>query len=113
MNAAVKVLPRGRLIAIPQPHTIIFSLQQGLILLTLLGLTLLSAFAVVYVKDLNRRLFIEYQTLQDTQNQLNVDWSRLLLEQSVWSTHVRIQAVAEQRLSMEIPAPKNRIMVQD
>jgi cell division protein FtsL len=71
-----------------------------------------SAFAVVYVKDLHRRLFIDYQNLQDAQNQLYVNWGRLLLEQSTWSTQARVQTLAQQRLQMKTPAPKEILLVE-
>jgi cell division protein FtsL len=111
MNAAVKVLTRGRAVAQAQPITV--PLKQNWPVMLLAIIALISAFSVVYVKDLSRRLFIEYQTLGDTQAQLNADWSKLLLEQSVWSTHARVQTLAEQRLNMEIPTPKHIVMIQE
>lgn len=53
-----------------------------------------SAVGVVYMKDLNRRLFIQYQGLQQQQQAYNIEWGRLLLEQSTWSTQSRVQNIA-------------------
>ena len=72
---------------------------------------LISAFAVVYVKDLNRRLFIQYQQLQVQHNQLYIDWGKLLLEQSAWSTQARVQRVAQQQLHMVTPTPNQVALV--
>ncbi len=77
----------------------------------LLAAVLISAFAVIYVKDLNRRLFIQYQTAQTTYNQLYVEWNKLLLEQSTWATQSRIQRIAQQRLGMELLTPRNVVMI--
>ena len=71
---------------------------------------LLSAFAVVYVKDLNRRLFIQYQQLQASHNQLYINWGKLLLEQSAWSTQARVQHIAQQQLHMVSPTPNQVVL---
>lgn len=70
-----------------------------------------SAVAVVYMKDLNRRLFIQYQGLQQTQQQYDVNWGRLLLEQSTWSTQARVQYVATQNLGMVMPSRQSNKLV--
>lgn len=79
----------------------------------LVFLVLASAFFVVYVKDLNRRMFMFYQTLQDQQAQIYVDWGKLLLEQTTWSTQSRIQQVATQRLGMQVPDQKQVVIVKE
>lgn len=62
------------------------------------------AVGVVYMKDLNRRLFIQYQGLQQMQQQYDVDWGKLLLEQSAWSTQARVQDLATHDLNMVMPS---------
>lgn len=74
---------------------------------------LLSAFGIVYVKDLNRRLFIQYQQLQQEQATAMNDWSKLLLEQSTWAAQARVQQVAEDRLGMYSPSTKEIILVKN
>ncbi len=73
---------------------------------------LLSAFGVIYVKDLNRRLFIQYQTLEAVKTQSLVQWGKLLLEQSTWSTQSRIQQVAQRQLGMVAPSAKDIVLVE-
>ena len=63
-----------------------------------------SAVGVVYMKDLNRRLFIQYQGLEQAQQQYNVEWGKLLLEQSAWSTQARVQNIARHNLGMVMPS---------
>jgi len=73
---------------------------------------LLSAFGVLYARDLNRRLFIQYQTLQGTQQYYQTQWSQLLLEQGAWSTQVRIQRLAQKRLNMVTPASEKIVFLE-
>lgn len=71
-----------------------------------------TAVGVVYMKDLNRRLFIEYQGLQQQEQQYNIDWGKLLLEQSTWSTQSRVQSIARQN-GMVMPSSQvNTIVIQ-
>lgn len=72
---------------------------------------LLSAFGIIYLKDLNRRMFIQFHSLQQAQQTDQVEWGKLLLEESTWSTQSRIQQVAEVRLKMYIPEQKDVVVV--
>ena len=78
----------------------------------LLGvLVLLSAFSVVYIKDLNRRLLMRYQTYQTQNVSEYIEWGKLLLEQGTLSRQSRIQRIATEKLGMHIPRAKNIVMV--
>jgi len=72
---------------------------------------LLTAFAIVYFKDLNRRLFIGFQDLQHVQRQSQVEKGRLLLEQGAWSTQARVQEIAQKQLGMITPSPQNLVLI--
>ncbi len=72
-----------------------------------------SAVGVVYMKDLNRRLFIQYQSLQEAQQQYDIDWGKLLLEQSTWSTQARVQSIARHDLGMVMPSRSNVTVVDE
>lgn len=111
MNTIVRALPHHSFAVRNKIKT--DTQQTGWLFIILAALVLLSAVAVVYVKDLHRRDFIEYQMIQDAQNQLYVDWGKLLLEQSTWSTQARVQNIAEQRLNMEMPLPNQVVIIQD
>jgi cell division protein FtsL len=71
---------------------------------------LFSAFAIVYTKDLSRRLFMGYQDARQNYNELNVSYGKLLLEVGALSSQLRIQQIAEQR-GMELPSAKNTIVI--
>lgn len=109
MNTATRVLGNERFqSAVPslfnfkKPHLVNIGLIIALVL---------SAFSVIYIKDLNRRLFIQQQSQQAIHDRLYEEWGKLLLEQSTWSTHSRVQKIAEHRLNMTMPAPKEVIVL--
>ena len=74
-------------------------------------LTISTAFGIIYTKDLHRRMFIAYQKQVAVQRSEQVRWGKLLLEESAWSTQARIQRIAENRLSMVVPAFHSIVMV--
>lgn len=71
----------------------------GVLLLLVMG----SAVGVIYTKHESRKLFVELQQLNREVDELNVDWGRLQLEQSAWSSHGRVEKIARKRLAMELP----------
>lgn len=100
MSVATKVLDLPNInISIEKSQIRGFSFLMGF----LLPLLLLTALSLVYIKDLNRRLFIDYQTLQQQSNQMLLDWGKLLLEKSTWSVQARVEQLAENSLQMRIP----------
>jgi cell division protein FtsL len=107
MTTATRALSQGKYIGKvdeqPLLHEGMFNLRMTALVLTIA--VVLSAFAVVYVKDLNRRLFIQSQGLQMANNKLQVEWGKLLLEQSTWSSQARVQQLAQERLNMKVPSP--------
>ncbi len=108
MNTAVRTLQENGTLKQHQTMTVTKP-NFGTLLLALV--VLLSALAVVYVADLNRRVFIHVQEEQGTANQLRLDWGKLLLEQSTWSTQARIQSIAQEKLGMVAPAGSNIVMI--
>lgn len=62
-----------------------------------------SAFQVVMSRHEARKLFVEIQVLEKTRDDLNEEWTRLLLEQSTWATDVRIETIARNELGMRPP----------
>ena len=63
-----------------------------------------SAVGAVYAKHENRKLFMELQALTEERDQLEVDWSRLQIEQSTWSTHARVEQLARGEMRMRNPS---------
>jgi cell division protein FtsL len=72
--------------------------------ITFLGVAvMISALGVVYSRHESRKLFVELQSLQEQRDEMNVDWGRLQLEQSTWTTHGRVADTARERLNMVVP----------
>jgi cell division protein FtsL len=95
---------------IGQQEDIIFPMPNLCVMFGLF-LCLLSAISLLYVKDLNRRLFIDYQRTQKVSTQLATEQEKLLLEQSAWSTAMHVQRIAQNRLDMEVPDAQSVVML--
>lgn len=108
MNAVAKAMVAENVLARSLPFRIYLPELKMLILVFLL---LLSALGVVYAKDLNRRLFITYQSLQKQTEQLYSDGNKLLLEQSAWGAQARVQLLAQKQLQMQIPESQDVNMI--
>lgn len=78
----------------------------------LLGVAVfLSAIALIDARHQNRVLFEQLDQLHEERDQLNIDWGRLLLEESTWSTHAYIEQSATQKLEMGQPANPQVLVV--
>lgn len=73
-----------------------------LIIVALFAANVMSALLVVKVRHDNRTNFVELQSLQETRDELQVQWGQLQLEQSAWATHGRIERTAREQLDMVI-----------
>lgn len=62
-----------------------------------------SAISVIYSKHQSRKLFVELQKLDKQIDELNIEWGRLQLEQSTWSSHGRVEKIARNKLHMTLP----------
>ena len=62
----------------------------------------MSACGLVYSKHLERRYFIELQVMEKRSLQLQIEWERLLLEESAWSNQARIEQIASTELNMHL-----------
>lgn len=70
------------------------------------GLTLLvmiSAMLVIFSAYEYRRQFNQHQVLVSQWDELQVEWGQYLLEQSVWSSHNRVETLATDQLEMVVP----------
>ncbi len=75
-------------------------------------LALASAAATVYCKHQSRATFVELERLAAERDQLEIEWGRLQLEQSAWSTHGFVERTASSRLKMKIPSSAGVVLVQ-
>lgn len=69
----------------------------------LLVLVLVSSFATIHTTHACRALYTELQVLESAQWYLQEDYGRLLLEQSTWASHYRVEKVARSDLGMGAP----------
>lgn len=74
-----------------------------MILLVLILAILVSALSVIKAAYDYRRLFNDHQILVHQWDELQIEWGQLLLEQSTWGGHGRIESEAENRLQMRVP----------
>jgi cell division protein FtsL len=82
------------------------SRAHALILLLLSALVLCSALGVVYAKYASRKLFVELESLRGYVLDEEVEWGRLLLEQSTLAAHARVERIARDDLSLRQPRPE-------
>tara|TARA_R110002073_G_scaffold201585_3_gene360717 strand:- start:562 stop:885 length:324 start_codon:yes stop_codon:yes gene_type:complete len=69
----------------------------------LLVLVVASAFAAIYSTHACRALYAQLQALESSQWYLHEDYGRLVLEQSTWASHYRVEKVARNELEMAAP----------
>lgn len=77
-----------------------------LVSLGLLVLVVISALAVVDSTHRARERFNHLQEMQRQEWALDEEWERLLLEQSTWAAHERVNQIAETKLDMVTPDPR-------
>lgn len=74
------------------------------LVLGVLGLAaFLSALQVVNTRYETRLLVIQLQEMKSQRDELEREWTRLLLEQGTWNTHGRVEEIARSRLDMMVP----------
>ena len=73
------------------------------LMLLLFVAVLVSAIGVAYSAYLDRRLVNTLYTELNDRDKAQAEWGRLILEQSTWTAHSRIEALASGQLKMRIP----------
>lgn len=79
--------------------------------LILAGVLIACAVFAISARHQTRQLFIELQQEQARGRALDMDWGRLLLEQSTWAMHTRVELVAHNQLQMAVPDAKRIYLV--
>ncbi len=79
-----------------------------LLALPLLWLAVLaSAVGVIYARHQARELFVRLEKLNAERDRLDMEWGRLQLEQSAWSSDAFVERVANAKLQMNIPQTRD------
>lgn len=87
-------------------------LPGGSFLMLLLFIAVLvSAIGVSYCAHWNRQLLNKLYTELSVRDKAQAEWGRLVLEQSTWTAHNRIESLASEQLKMRIPEPAEIRMV--
>lgn len=77
--------------------------RNFMVISILLLLLAVSALGVVFNGYQHRQLFIGLQSLQQQESELKVQFGRLKLEESAWSSPALIEELAMSQLSMRVP----------
>lgn len=85
------------------------SLRLFVILLVMANL--ISAIGIVHARYRHRQLFVELSRLEKGRDELNIEFSRLQLEQATWAESNRIDQIARNRLGMKTPEPADIVVV--
>ncbi|MCY1261802.1 Cell division protein FtsL [compost metagenome] len=94
----------SRLFAKPLPTGSFF-------MLVLFVAVLLSAISVAYSAYWNRQLLNSLYAELSVRDKAQAEYGRLILEQSTWTAHSRIEALATEQLKMRVPDPVEIMMV--
>lgn len=94
------------------PHrTFVLNGRQWLLTSALMMLAFMSAAAVVYTTHQGRVKTNALQELEHERNALQVEWGRLLLEQSSLVSQGRIETRAIRELGMKVPESGNVVIM--
>jgi cell division protein FtsL len=66
-----------------------------------------SAVQVIYARHKARDMFVHLEKLNAARDSLEMDWGRLQLEQSYWSSHAFVERVANAKLQMNLPQTRD------
>ncbi|AUF97835.1 cell division protein FtsL [Pseudomonas shirazensis] len=81
------------------------------LMLLLFIAVLVSAVAVSYSAHWNRQLLNTLFGELNERDKAQAEWGRLILEQSTWTAHSRIESLASEQLKMRVPAADEVRMV--
>ena len=108
MNTAVRAITSRSLTWWALPLTIT---RQHIVAFGLALMVLLSAFSVVYVKDMNRRLMSQLQSAQMNNVQQHNQWTQLVLQKSTLANQAHVAQLAHKEFHMTVPAPGSVVIV--
>ena len=91
---------------------LIFSeLARHSIRVLLFLMVMISAGAVIISAHHNRQKSIALEQLMQEQDQLDIEWRHLILEQGALTDHNRIELAVKNQLNMRRPSPEEEVVV--
>ena len=85
-----------------------YAMLLGFLLLLLL---VISAQFVIYSSFQARGYINHLHQLERERNDMQVEWGQLLLEQSAWASHSRVESMVTEQLDMGVPLAQKIILV--
>ena len=87
------------------------SLRQKIVVLILIFLVMASSIAVSYSVHVSRKTVASLAVLEKQKHDIEVEWGRLLIEQSAWGAYGRVERIAAKQLGMIMPEPTSVVML--
>jgi cell division protein FtsL len=84
---------------------------RNFVMFILIVAVLGSGVAVVYARQEHRQAYVQLTKLQRERDEINIEFSRLQLEQATWAETNRIEQVATERLGMTFPQAAELVVV--
>jgi cell division protein FtsL len=84
-------------------HLRLWSFVMPALWLAVLG----SAVQVIYAQHRAREVFVHLEKLDAERDALDMEWGRLQLEQSYWSSNAFVERVANAKLQMNLPQTRD------
>ena len=81
------------------------------LLFLLSAAVLASGIGVVYARQQHRQAYVQLTRLLKQRDEINIEFSRLQLEQATWAETNRIEQVATERLGMSFPVQSELLVV--
>jgi len=79
----------------------------SLLIIAVLG----SGVAVVYARQEHRQAYVQLNRLLRERDEINIEFSRMQLEQATWAETNRIEQVATQRIGMVFPQAAELVVI--
>ncbi|MCL6620200.1 MAG: cell division protein FtsL [Thermomonas hydrothermalis] len=86
--------------------------MRGFVIAALVLANVVTALLIVRDRHAHREAFIELTRLERQRDELNIEFSRLQLEQATWAESNRVDQVARTRLGMVFPRSEDIVVVQ-
>ena len=84
---------------------------RDFVLALLIASVLGSGIAVVYARQEHRQAYVQLNRLLRERDELNIEFSRLQLEQATWAETNRIEQVATERVGMVFPSASELVVL--
>ena len=87
------------------------SLRNFILALVVMAV-LATGVGVVYARQQHRQSYVQLTRLQRERDEINIEFSRLQLEQATWAETNRIEQVATERVGMVFPSDAQIVVIE-